>query len=100
MNLEEIITAAVERRIADIVEEAVKRRDFSDTDKWDEKQPSRTSLEGVVSRMVDEIAKEEVQKHHEMIRGAVLKTLAQEPGTIKVSAYTEIRIPRIPSDQP
>lgn len=86
MNLEEIITAAVEKRITEIVSGLV----FRNT--------SIYCLEGspvdkIVSEKIQEIAQEEVKKHEEAIRTAIREALEKVPTSFEVSAYTKINFP-------
>lgn len=86
MNLEEIITAAVEKRVHEIVSGLILRN------------TNIYSLEGspvdkIVSEKIQEIAQEEVKKHEETIRTAIREALEKVPTSFEVSAYTKINLP-------
>lgn len=83
MELSEIITAAVEKRVAELVENAINHRE--------EFRP--TDIEQAISREVQRIAREEVPKHEVAIRTAIGNALAQLPTTFEISAYTKINLP-------
>lgn len=86
MNLEEIITAAVEKRVTELVESAVYRyRQGAD--------PS--SVEQTVALMVEAIASEEVQKHKERIHAAVAEALNSRTCGIELKAYATILLPEV-----
>jgi hypothetical protein len=87
MNLEEIISAAVEKRVAEIVSSAIERRPTDDPF-------TPTDIEAAVQSMVQKIALEEVRKHDVEVRSAIQKVLTDLPTTLKISAYTEIKYPK------
>lgn len=93
MDLEEIITAAVEKRIADIVNEQVNRRQEYASDRLGETELRPTPLEQVVGRMIDRIAAVQVTRHQESIKAAIEAALAGAPVSFEISAYTKIKVP-------
>jgi hypothetical protein len=85
MNLEEIITAAVEKRISELVSQMIEHRP---------EVYSTTEPERVVQNVIGAIARDEVKKHEPAIRASIQKSLAELPSTISITAYTEIKMPR------
>jgi hypothetical protein len=88
MELTEIITAATEKRVREIVTQAINERPDH---YYDALEP--TGVERVVARMVEKIAQEEVAKHESEIRAAIIASISGQPSEFEVSAHTRIKLP-------
>lgn len=91
MTLEEIITAATEKRVKEIIDNALHFRDANYSTFDGNGNP--TSIEKIVADKIGEIAKSEVVKYEGVIKDAIVATLSSSPTTFKISAYTEINVP-------
>lgn len=91
MNLEEIITAAVEKRITELVDAAIQRN----TDRYrhpDDDMPN-TRIEQRLDDMIRVIAATELEKHSDRIRAAIITALEAPGFGIELSAYVKIKVP-------
>lgn len=93
MNLEEIITAAVEKRVSEMVEQAMSKQ----SNHWGDETP--TGIERIVLQIIDGIAKEEIKKHEDILRASVVKALHDSPISFEVSAHSQIKFPPQPKDR-
>lgn len=85
MDLAEIITAAVEKRVGDLVEHAVTHPAFGGYGE------DASPIERQVQNMVSRIAEIEIKKHEDAIRGAVLVAIKDFPSSFELSVYTKIK---------
>lgn len=86
MKLEEIISAAVTSEIDKIVTGFIGRTC---------KEPGNydtTRLERMVAQEIETIAREEVKKHSDTIRSAVIASLERTPVQFKITTYAEANI--------
>lgn len=87
MDLAEIITAAVEKRVSELVDKAI-----NGDPSYDQRE---TTIEQFLQKEVGQIAKEEVRKHSDAIRNAITSALSDNSlTTFEINAYTTIKLPK------
>lgn len=90
MNLEQIITAAVQQKIHELVSSQIERRDNLDG------RYNVTRIELIVANEIERIAKEETVKHSDAIRHAVIESLSKEPVQFEIKTYANAILPKAP----
>lgn len=95
MNLEEIISAAVDTKIKQLMEDCINGQ--KQAGYYSDESP--TGIERIVLHIIDGIAKEEIKKHEDVLRAAVLKALNESPVSFEVSAHSRINFPPKPKDR-
>lgn len=87
MTLEEIISAAVASEVKNLVA-GLMERTCQEPGSY-----NTTKVERVVEKEIERIAREEVTKHSESIRSAVIESLKSAPVRFEINTYAKAVVP-------
>lgn len=90
MKLEEIISAAVEKKVFELVNAAVTRTRW-DKNLYDDRTEQPSPVEQQIAMMVSKIAQEELAKHEDRIRQSISNVIMTFPSIFEIRASATLK---------